>query len=55
MYQTYEAVIDETGKVTLLEEVHITKRCRALVIIFDEEPKTSSDSKTSPDEKPNND
>ncbi len=54
MYQTYEAVIDETGKVILLEEVHITKRCRALVIILDEEYKTSSDSKTSPDEKLNN-
>lgn len=55
MYQTYEAVIDETGKFTLLEEIPITKRCRALVIVLDEESKISSNEKTSPDENPNND
>ncbi len=55
MYLTYEAVIDETGKVTLLEEVNITERCRALVTILNEEPEIPYDAKPSQDVKPSND
>ncbi len=38
MIQTIEAVIDETGRVRLLEEIHVPSRRRALVMILQEEP-----------------
>jgi len=41
MIQTLEAVVDETGKIKLLTEVHLKKKRRALVTILDEEPKVS--------------
>ena len=37
MIQTLEAVVDETGKIKLLTEVHLKKNRRALVTILDEE------------------
>jgi len=37
MFRTIEALIDENGKVHLLEHVSIAKRQRALVTILDEE------------------
>jgi hypothetical protein len=43
MIQTFEAVVDEAGKITLLTEIHLTKNRRALVTILDEEPKISLD------------
>ena len=43
MIQTLEAIVDETGKIRLLTEVHLKKKRRALVTILDEEPKASSD------------
>lgn len=43
MIQTLEAVVDETGKIKLLAQVHLKKKRRALVTILDEEPKVSSD------------
>lgn len=43
MIQTLEAVVDETGKIKLLTEVHLKKSRRALVTILDEEPKVSSE------------
>ncbi len=55
MIQTFEAVIDETGKIILSEEVNLKKKRRALVIILDEEPKFFADAKTSPEAKSNND
>ncbi len=36
MIQTIEALIDENGKVSLLEEVHLPTPRRALVTILDE-------------------
>ncbi len=36
MYQTYDAIIDRNGNVTLLEEVRLTGVHRALVTILDE-------------------
>ena len=39
MIQTLEAMVDETGKISLLEKVHLKKSRRALVTILDEEPK----------------
>jgi predicted DNA-binding antitoxin AbrB/MazE fold protein len=38
MIQTIEAVIDENGKVHLLESVNLPEARRALVTILDEEP-----------------
>jgi len=38
MIQTVEAVIDENGKVQLLEDVRLPEARRALVMILDEEP-----------------
>jgi hypothetical protein len=55
MIQTLEAIIDETGKITLSEEIRLKEERRAIVIILDEEPKIFADAKTSPDVKPNND
>jgi hypothetical protein len=40
MIQTIEAVIDENGKVHLLESVSLSEARRALVTILDEEPVT---------------
>lgn len=40
MIQTVEAVIDENGKVHLLESVSLTEARRALVTILEEEPAT---------------
>ncbi len=45
MIQTLEAIVDETGKIRLLTEVHLKKKRRALVTILDEEPKASETSK----------
>ena len=39
MIQTLEAIVDETGKIRLLTEIHLEKSRRALVTILDEEPK----------------
>ncbi len=38
MIQTVEAMIDEAGKVRLLEAVQVKEARRALVIILEEEP-----------------
>lgn len=38
MIQTVEAVIDEQGKVQLLQKVRLRKSRRALVTILEEEP-----------------
>ena len=38
MLHTMEAVIDEQGNVRLLETLHLSKPCRALVTILEEEP-----------------
>lgn len=43
MIRDLEAVIDETGKIRLLTEIHLKKSRRALVTILDEEPKTACD------------
>ena len=43
--QTFEAIVDERGKISLLEEVRLEKSRRALVTILDEEPKTAVASK----------
>jgi hypothetical protein len=38
MLQTVEAIVDETGKVRLLEPLHLSSAHRALVTILDEAP-----------------
>ena len=38
MIQTVEAVIDEQGKVRLLQTVRLPQVCRALVTILEEQP-----------------
>ncbi len=38
MIQTIEAIIDETGKVQLLESIRLKEARRALVTILEEEP-----------------
>lgn len=38
MIRTVEAVIDETGAVRLLEDIHLPAARRALVTILEEEP-----------------
>ncbi len=45
MIQTLEAIVDETGKIRLLTEIHLKKSRRALVTILDEEPKEAKTSK----------
>ncbi len=40
MIQTVEAVIDENGKVRLLESVRLPQARRALITILEEEPAT---------------
>jgi len=40
MIQTVEAVIDENGRVYLLEDVRLPEARRALVTILEEEPAT---------------
>ena len=42
MIQTVEAVIDENGKVQLLEDVQLPEARRVLVIILDEEPNSAA-------------
>jgi hypothetical protein len=42
MIQTVEAVIDEDGKVQLLENVRLPEARRALVTILEEEPATEA-------------
>ncbi len=39
MIQTLEAIVSETGKISLLTEVRLKASRRALVTILDEEPK----------------
>jgi hypothetical protein len=36
MIQTVEAVVNESGQVRLLGEVHVTGPCRALVTVLEE-------------------
>ena len=43
--KTFEAIVDETGKIRLLTERRLEKSRRALVIILDEEPKEREASK----------
>ncbi len=43
MIQTVEAVIDEQGKIRLLEAIQLSVPRRALVTILDEGPTASSD------------
>lgn len=38
MIRTVEAVIDEQGRVQLLEAAQLTAPCRALVTVLEEEP-----------------
>lgn len=45
MIQTLEAIVDETGKIRLLKEIHLKESRRALVTILDEEPKEVKASK----------
>lgn len=45
MIQTLEAIVDETGNIRLLTEIHLKKSRRALVTILDEEPKEAKASK----------
>jgi len=45
MIQTLEAIVDKTGKIKLLTEIHLKKSRRALVTILDEEPKGAKASK----------
>lgn len=45
MMQTLEAVVDKTGKISLLEEVYLKENRRALVTILDEKPKVFIGSK----------
>jgi hypothetical protein len=42
MIQTVEAVIDEDGRVHLLEDVRLPEARRALVTILEEEPATGA-------------
>ena len=39
MIQDLEAVVDESGKIRLLTEIHLKESRRALVTILDEAPK----------------
>ncbi len=43
MIQTLEAVIDENGRVRLLEDVRLPKARRALLTILDDEPQQIKD------------
>lgn len=45
MSQTFEAIVSETGEISLLKEIRLEKPRRALVTILDEEPKVSDESK----------
>ena len=45
MIQTLEAIVDRTGKISLLTEVHLKENRRALVTILDESPKVFPKSK----------
>ncbi len=46
MIQTLEAIVDKTGKVSLLTEVRLNENRRALVTILEEEPKMSEKNST---------
>jgi hypothetical protein len=41
--QTLEAVVDRSGKISLLKKVRLKRKSRALVTILDEEPKQPYD------------
>ena len=41
MIQTLEAIVDKSGKISLLTAVRLKENRRALVMILDEEPKIS--------------
>jgi hypothetical protein len=43
MARTVEAIIEEGGKVRLLEEIEVRVARRALVTVLDEAPQTSAD------------
>ena len=45
MIQTVEAIIETTGKVSLMTEVHLKENRRALVTILEESPKVFPKSK----------
>ncbi|MEJ7699943.1 MAG: hypothetical protein WKF71_09910 [Pyrinomonadaceae bacterium] len=45
MSQTLEAIVSETGEISLLKEIRLEKPHRALVTILDEEPKELPESK----------
>ena len=45
MIQTVEAIIETTGKVSLMTEVHLKENRRALVTILEESPKIFPKSK----------
>ncbi len=45
MSQTLEAIVSETGEISLLMEICLEKPYRALVTILDEEPKISDESR----------
>jgi hypothetical protein len=47
MIQTLEAIVDTTGKVNLLTEIHLKEDRRAIVTILDEKPKVISKIKSS--------
>jgi len=42
MIQDLEAIVDESGKIRLLTEIHLKESRRALVTILDEAPKVSA-------------
>jgi len=46
MLQTIEAIIDEKGKINLLEKIKILKPKRAIVIILDEDAEENSNINT---------
>ncbi len=43
MIQTVEALIDENGKVSLLEEIHLSSSRRALVTILEPTPEDKNE------------
>ncbi len=45
MIQTFEAIIETTGKVSLMTEVHLKENRRVLVTILEESPKIFPKSK----------
>jgi len=45
MLENLEAIVNETGKIRLVTEIHLKKSRRALVTILDEEPREAKASK----------